>query len=66
MNGHEYDELTADEEALTSAEEAIEFHLEGLLDEGRELPAPGAVATYQALPEYAGGVWASVEAYLND
>ena len=49
------------EEALASAEEAIELHLEGLAEEGHEPPAPGALATYQALPEYAGGAWALVD-----
>ncbi len=49
------------EEALASAEEAIKLHLEGLVEEGHEVPAPGAVASYQALPEYAGGVWALVD-----
>ena len=53
------------EEALVSAEEAIELHLEGLVEEGHEPPAPGAVAAYQASPEYADGVWALVDVDIS-
>lgn len=48
------------DEALTMAREAIELHLEGLIEEGRMIPKPGRIEDHQANPEYAGGTWAVV------
>lgn len=53
------------EEAMASAQEAIELHLEGLIEEGHEPPSPGAVAAYQASPDYVGGIWALVDVDLS-
>lgn len=49
------------DEALDSVREAIDLHLEGLTEDGAELPMPQAVAVHQANPEYTGGTWALVE-----
>jgi len=49
------------DEALDSAAEAIELHLEGLTEEGGEVPVPRAIAERRANPDYAGGVWAAVD-----
>lgn len=48
------------DEAIAMAQEAIELHLEGLIEEGQPVPEPGAVEDYQDMPEYKGGVWAVV------
>ncbi|QNM95127.1 type II toxin-antitoxin system HicB family antitoxin [Chitinimonas koreensis] len=49
------------DEALDSVAEAIDLHLEGLVEEGSEVPVAGAIAEHRANPEYAAGVWAVVE-----
>lgn len=48
-------------EALDNAQEAIELHLEALLDANEEVPIPGSVDDYVADPGLAGMVWAFVE-----
>lgn len=48
------------DEALAMAQEAIELHLEGLIEHGEVVPRPGAVEDYKDDPEYRGGVWAVV------
>ena len=52
-------ELTLDE-ALAMAQEAIELHLEGLIDEGQPVPRPGKCEDHQRKAQYRGGTWASV------
>lgn len=49
------------DDALESVKEAIELHLEGLLEEGKEIPSFALISQYQANPDYAGGVWAVVD-----
>lgn len=49
------------DEALESAHEAIDLHLEGIAEDGEDLPAAGMVAAHQADPNLAGGTWALVE-----
>ena len=49
------------EDALESVLEAIDLHVETLLEEGGELPARQPIAAHQANPDYAGGVWALVD-----
>ena len=51
---------TTIDEALLMAREAIELHLEGLIEEGMALPRPGRIETYNGLPDYRGGTWAVV------
>ena len=48
------------DEALTMAREAIELHLEGLIEDGRPIPEPGDLEAHQADPAYEGGTWAVV------
>ena len=48
------------DEALAMAKEAIELHLEGLIEEGQIVPDPGSVEGYRRRSEYKGGVWAVV------
>ena len=50
------------DEALDSVLEAIDLHVETLLEDGCELPPRQPITTHQANPDYAGGVWAVVEA----
>ncbi|MDR2112024.1 MAG: type II toxin-antitoxin system HicB family antitoxin [Candidatus Accumulibacter sp.] len=49
------------DEALDSVAEAIDLHLEGLTEEGGDIPAPRPVAEHRADPEWANGVWAVVD-----
>ena len=49
------------EEAVTNAREAIEFHLEGLCEDGLDIPQASNMNAHIANPEYAGWVWALVE-----
>ncbi|MCX5684250.1 MAG: type II toxin-antitoxin system HicB family antitoxin [Planctomycetota bacterium] len=48
------------DEALAMAQEAIELHLEGLIEQGQAVPRPGAIEDYRDSPDYKGGVWAIV------
>lgn len=47
--------------ALDAVLEAIDLHLEGLVEEGGEVPEPKSIATHRANPDFADGVWAAVE-----
>lgn len=49
------------DEALDSVLEAIDLHLEGLTEEGGEIPLPRPIAEHRANPDFADGVWAAVE-----
>lgn len=49
------------DDALDSVVEAIDLHAETLIEDGHDIPARQAIATHQANPDYAGGVWAVVE-----
>lgn len=49
------------DEALLNAREAIEFHLEGLSEDGLDIPTAQTVAHHQAQPEFAGWVWGVVD-----
>ena len=48
------------DEALAMAREAIELHLEGLIEEGQAIPEPGSIEHHRGDPRYKGGVWAVV------
>lgn len=50
---------TADE-ALEMAREAIELHLEGLIEEGQMIPPARRIEEHKGKREYAGGTWAVV------
>jgi len=49
------------DEALDSLHEAIELHLEGLIEEGGDVPVPRAIAAHRANPDFVNGVWAAVD-----
>lgn len=49
------------EDALQSVQEAIDLHVEGLIEEGAALPHRQTMALHQANPDYANGVWAVVD-----
>lgn len=49
------------DDALASAVEAIELHVEGLIEEGDVVPPVHPVSYWHGLPEYADGVWAVVD-----
>lgn len=49
------------DEALASVVEAIDLHLEGLVADGHEVPAPRSIADHRADPDFADGVWAVVD-----
>lgn len=49
------------EDALDSVVEAIDLHLEGLTEDGAEVPLPCPIAYHQENPDYANGVWALVD-----
>lgn len=49
------------EEALVNAREAIELHLEGMLDDGAKLPEMPPVDSLRRRREFQGGLWFIVE-----
>jgi predicted RNase H-like HicB family nuclease len=49
------------DKALDSVKEAIELHLEGLVEAGGEIPVPRPIADHRANPDFAEGIWATVE-----
>jgi len=49
------------EEALESVKEAIDLHLEGLVEDGGDVPTPHPIAEHRANPDFADGVWAVVD-----
>jgi predicted RNase H-like HicB family nuclease len=48
------------DEALAMIKEAIELHLEGIIEDGGMIPLPSRIERLQAGPDYAGGTWAVV------
>jgi len=49
------------DEALASVGEAIHLHLDGLTEDGNEIPNPGKISEYLSNPDFAGGIWALVD-----
>ena len=49
------------DDALASVQEAIDLHVETLIENGQDIPVRSSIATHQASPDYAGGVWAVVD-----
>jgi predicted RNase H-like HicB family nuclease len=49
------------DEALASVQEAIDLHVETLMEDGADIPTRAPIATHQANPDFAGGVWAVVD-----
>ena len=58
------------DEALLSVAEAIDFHVETLLDDGQDIPDKKPIAEHLSNSDYASGVWAvvnvSVEKYFGN
>ena len=48
------------DEAMEMIKEAIELHLEGLIEEGQPIPKPTTIEAYKSKRDYAGGTWALV------
>lgn len=46
------------DEALAMAAEAIELHVEGLVDDGQGVPEPSPIERLRTNPDFADGVWA--------
>jgi len=49
------------EEALASVKEAIDLHLEGMVEDGGKVPAARPIAEHRANPGFADGTWAVVD-----
>ncbi|MGE4295199.1 MAG: type II toxin-antitoxin system HicB family antitoxin [Campylobacterales bacterium] len=49
------------DEAIENSKEAIALHIDGLLDDGLDVPAPQPIERFRNLPEYQGMIWAAVE-----
>jgi len=49
------------EEAIAMAQEAIELHLEGLIEDGQSVPKPGSIEKHQKNADFRGGTWAMVK-----
>lgn len=49
------------DDAIESAKEAVDFHLEGLIEMGGNIPAPQSIALHRHNPDYADAVWSIVE-----
>lgn len=53
------------DDALTEVVEAIELHLDGMLQDNEPLPTPQMIEIHQQNPDYAGGIWAVVAVDLS-
>jgi predicted RNase H-like HicB family nuclease len=53
------------DEAFTNAVEAIECHIEGLLQDGEPIPSPQTAEHHRGRKEFAKGVWALVEVEVD-
>ena len=42
------------------AAEAIELHLEGMIEDGEAIPTPAPIETHRVSRQYRGGIWAVV------
>lgn len=49
------------DDALASAREAIDAHVEALIEDGVAVPAGASLTVHQANPDFRGGVWAVVD-----
>ena len=53
------------DEALDSVVEAIDLHLESVVEEGGEVPVPRSIAEHRVNPDFVAGVWAAVEVNVS-
>lgn len=49
------------DEAIQNAREAIELHLEGLVEDNDAIPMASSVQAHAGMPEFAGYIWAVVD-----
>lgn len=49
------------DDALANVQEAIDLHVEGLIEEGYDIPDRQPIAVHQGNKDYAGGTWAVVD-----
>lgn len=49
------------DEALRNAREAIDFHMEGLVEDNDDIPVASSVQAHSSNPEYDGFIWAVVD-----
>jgi predicted RNase H-like HicB family nuclease len=54
------------DEALENAREAIFAHLELVVQDGADVPVAGDIEAYRARPDYADGIWAFVDANVEE
>lgn len=52
-------------EALRMSQEAIELHIEGLLEDKDAVPMPGSIDEHQSSNEFTSGIWALVDVDLD-
>lgn len=52
------------DEILTTAQECIDMHFSGLVEDGEEIPLPKNFSNYANNPEYQGMMWAWVDVDL--
>jgi predicted RNase H-like HicB family nuclease len=50
------------DDAMSNAIEAIELMVETMIEDGRQIPAPQAIARHQKNPDYRNWIWAIVDA----
>jgi predicted RNase H-like HicB family nuclease len=53
------------DEALRMSQEAIELHIEGLLEDNDAVPMPSSIDEHQSSNEFQGGIWALVDVDLD-
>jgi predicted RNase H-like HicB family nuclease len=53
------------DEAIDSIQEAIDLHLEGMAEDGEDLPIASSIVTHKNNPSYANGVWALVDVDMS-
>lgn len=53
------------DEALRMSQEAIELHIEGLLEDNDAVPIPHSIDEHQKSTEFQGGIWALVDVDLD-
>ena len=46
------------DDALASVVEAIDLHIEGIIEDGADVPIPGGIQEYVGNQDYKDGVWA--------
>lgn len=53
------------DEAMRMSQEAIELHIEGLLEDNDVVPVPHSIDEHQKSIEFQGGIWALVDVDLD-